>query len=649
MFFKTEEEIYEKKYFNSIKNIDKFWKKQLNILDWIKKPEIISNYSFKKPVSIKWFEDSKLNVSYNCIDRHLKKKGDKTAIIWESDDLSISKKITYNQLHSKVSKLANILKKQGIKKRDIVIIYLPNIPEAIYSILACTRIGAIHSVVFSGFSAESLNKRIQDSNAKLLITANQSIRAGKITNLKQNVDDALLNIKSVKNVLVIKRTTEKVFMSKNRDLDYETEMKKISDNCNLSIQNGEDPLFILYTSGSTGTSKGIVHTTAGYLLYSTYTFKKVFNYKKNDIYWCTADVGWITGHSYLVYGPLSNGATIMMHEGTPFYPNAKVHFDLIDKYKINIYYTAPTAIRALIKQDDKILESSKRTSLKALGSVGEPLNSSAWTWYFEKIGKSKCNIVDTWWQTETGGIMFSPLIRSKIKKQTGVGKSILGTSPILFDENGKEVINSNQIGNLCFKTSWPGQARTIWNNHKRFEETYFSKFKGYYFSGDNAKFELTSQTFKVNEDIGIISKKNSLNKNFIISGRVDDIIITAGHNLSSAELENTLNKHKNIIESAVIGFPNEIKGEIIYAFLIIKREEKNINNFEKEIKQFISKKIGPIAKPSKIFIVEDLPKTRSGKIMRRLLRKITLGEKDLGDISTLLDIKVINEIKQLFN
>ncbi len=618
---------YQTNYQESVVNPNKFWKKQAEKLSWIKKPTIIKNTSFKDGVEIKWFEDGQLNICYNCVDRHIEDgKGENIAIIWEGDNPSQSKKITYNELLKEVSIFANILEKNGVKKGDIVIIYMPMILESAYAMLAIARIGAIHSVVFGGFSAKALADRIKNCNPKLIITADESKRGGKNLPLKTNVDEALnINNNHIK-TLIIENTGNKLTSNKN-DIWYHNERKKVSKiHNNLAIINSEDPLFILYTSGSTGAPKGLVHTSAGYLLYSALTFQTVFDYKPNEVYWCSADIGWITGHSYVIYGPLTNGATTLMFEGTPTYPDASRFWQVIDKHKVNSFYTAPTAIRALMKEGDKYLENSSRSSLRILGTVGEPINPEAWHWYYEKVGKNNCFIVDTWWQTETGGHMITPIPNHITTKPSCATLPFFGVQTVILNNEGKELAGKAQ-GNLCIKDSWPSQARTIFGDHKRFIETYFSKFKGYYFTGDGAKRD---------ED-----------NYFRIIGRVDDVLNVSGHRIGTAEIEAALNKHEKTCESAVVGFPHDIKGEGIYAFVILNKGEIGDDNLVKSLKNLVRKEIGAIAIPEIIHFVSDLPKTRSGKIMRRIIKKIVIDDIDnLGDLSTLTNPQIINELKK---
>ena len=618
---------YKNNYEESIKNPDKFWRKQAKKLDWIKSPKIIKNTSFENDVKIKWFEDGELNVCYNCVDRHVENgKGENIAIIWEGDNPQDSKKITYNELLEEVSIVANILEKNGVKKGDVVIIYMPMILESAYVMLACARIGAVHSVVFGGFSSKALCDRIKNCKPKLIITADESKRGGKNIPLKNNVDEALKQISYDIKTLIIRNTSAEIKINKN-DIWYHEEKKQVKKiHANLAKMNSEDPLFILYTSGSTGAPKGLVHTSAGYLVYSALTFAVDFDYKFQEIFWCTADIGWITGHSYVIYGPLANGATTLMFEGVPTYPDASRLWQVIDKHQVNIFYTAPTAIRALIKEGDEYLENSSRKSLRILGSVGEPINPNAWIWYNEKVGKNNCFIVDTWWQTETGGHMISPIPGHIQAKPSCATLPFFGVQLAILDDKGEE-LKGEEPGNLCIKDSWPSQARTIFGDHERFIKTYFSQFKGYYFTGDGAK---------IDED------------NYIrITGRVDDVLNVSGHRIGTAEVEAALNKNEKVSESAVVGFPHEIKGEAIYAFVILNKGEKSDENLEKDLKNLVRKEIGAIAIPEIIHFVSDLPKTRSGKIMRRIIRKIaTKDYENLGDLSTLTNPQIIDELKK---
>lgn len=617
---------YQQKYQLSISEPEKFWQEEAQRLSWIKEPNIIKNTSFNDDIKIKWFEDGQLNACYNCIDRHvLAGNGDKTAIIWEGDDPSKSRNISYSQLLDEVCIFANILEKNGVTRGDRVIIYMPMIPEAAYTMLACARIGAIHCVVFGGFSASALAGRIEDCDPKLIITADESVRGGRVTSLKQNVNDALASLRSNIKTLVIRHTGNKINWFEGRDVWYHEEKENASKtHQNILPMNAEDPFFILYTSGSTGKPKGILHTTAGYLLYSAITFAYAFDYKENDIFWCTADIGWITGHSYTIYGPLLNGATTLMFEGVPNYPDPSRFWKVIDKHNVNSFYTAPTAIRALIKEGDQYVKSTSKKSLRILGSVGEPINPEAWQWYHDIAGEGRCAVVDTWWQTETGGHMILPL-PGYVKAKPGFATlPFFGVKPALLNNEGKEITGEGE-GNLCIADSWPGQARSIYKNHGRFKETYFDKFPGFYFSGDGAKRDSDGY--------------------FRITGRTDDVIKVSGHRIGTAEVEAAINESPKVSESAVIGVPHEIKGEAIYAFVILKQNEKADDNLKNELKQLIRKQIGPIATPEFIQFISDLPKTRSGKIMRRIIRKIAAGEyEDLGDLSTLTNPQIVEEL-----
>lgn len=632
--FITESE-YETLYQQSISDPNTFWKTQADNIEWIKPFTQVKKTSFNLgKVDIKWYEDGTLNVSHNCLDRHLATKGDNIAIIWEGDDPSQSKKITYRELHDQVSRFANVLKAQGIKKGDVVVIYMPMVPEAAVAMLACTRIGAVHSVIFGGFSPEAIAGRIIDSNAKLVITSDEGIRGGKIIPLKRNVDVALQKpeVKTVEKVIVLERTGHHDAWHEGRDIWWHEAVQAANPVCLPEEMNAESPLFILYTSGSTGKPKGVLHTTGGYLVYTTLTFKTVFNYQPNDIFWCTADVGWITGHSYLVYGPLSNGATVVMYEGIPSYPTANRLSQIVDKYNVNILYTAPTAIRALMAQGDVVVENTKRDSLKLLGTVGEPINPQAWIWYHETIGNSHCPIVDTWWQTETGGFLITPLPGAHDLKPGSAMKPFFGVRPALMDNEGNLIEGAGE-GNLVILDSWPSQARTLYGDHARFEEAYFSTFKGTYFSGDAAKRDEDGDLW--------------------ITGRVDDVLNVSGHRLGTAEIESALVAHPKIAEAAVIGVPHDIKGQAIYAYITLNAGETVDQVLYNEVRQWVRNEIGPIATPDFLHATNSLPKTRSGKIMRRILRKIACDEAEqLGDISTLADPSVvqrlINESKALF-
>jgi acetyl-CoA synthetase len=617
---------YDDSYKKSVNNPENFWDElaSQNFI-WNKKWSKVVDWDFKK-AKVSWFKDAKLNITTNCIDRHAKNTPDKTAIIFEPNDpYEKNKLFTYSELLKEVCKMANVLKSMGVKKGDRVCIYLPMIPELAFSVLACARIGAIHSVVFAGFSSQALATRIDDCKSSLIITSDGSYRGKKILNLKAIVDDALDICKTQQKVLLIKRTNELVNLVEKRDFFLEDLIANVDDSCEAEIMDAEDPLFILYTSGSTGKPKGMVHTCGGYMVYTSYTFKNIFQYEEDDVYWCTADIGWITGHSYILYGPLSNGASTIMFEGVPSYPDFSRFWQIIDKYKVNQFYTAPTAIRALAKQGIGHFKDCSLKSLKVLGTVGEPINEEAWQWYNLHVGKDSCPIVDTWWQTETGGILISSIPKIIPDKPTFATKPFIGVQPILLDDKGEELNKPNTVGKLCIKYPWPSIARTIWGNHQRYIDTYFSAFKNMYFTGDGA--------FKDKEG------------NFRITGRVDDVIIVSGHNLGTAPIEDAINEHESIVESAIVGFPHEIKGNALYGFITLKYNPENINHIKTEINSLISEKIGPIAKLDKIQITTGLPKTRSGKIMRRILRKIASNQtEDLGDISTLLNPDVVQEI-----
>ena len=616
-------EQYKSHYKDSIKDPEKYWKNYSSKFLWKKEPSNILKWNFTEP-KVKWFEDGELNITENIFERN-KERGDDTAIIWEPNEPS-EKNITYtyNQLFEEVCSFANVLKKLGVEKGDRVIIYLPMIPEAAISMLACARIGAVHSVVFAGFSASSLSDRINDCKANLVITSDGNFRGNKVIPVKDVVDEALESTTTIDHVLTIKRTSSQVNMKSDRDVWYHEIIKSVDKICEPEKMKSEDLLFILYTSGSTGKPKGVVHTCAGYMIYSQFTFENVFQYEDGDTYWCTADVGWITGHSYIVYGPLLRGAKTIMFEGLPTYPDASRFWKIIDKYKVNQFYTAPTAIRALQSFGNKFLEGFDLSSLKVIGSVGEPINEEAWNWYHDNIGKKKCPVVDTWWQTETGGIMISPLPNIIDCKPTYATLPLPGVQPVLLDNDGVEIKENNVEGNLCIKYPWPSILRTTYGDHKRCKETYFSTFKGYYFTGDGAK----------RDDDGM----------YRILGRVDDVINVSGHRIGTAEVEDAINQDQEVIESAVVGFPHEIKGQGIFGFVIVKDNLKDLDYFSR-IRDMVTKQIGPIAKPDKILVVPGLPKTRSGKIMRRILRKIASNEFDnFGDISTLLNPEIIDQI-----
>ncbi|MBB1580530.1 MULTISPECIES: acetate--CoA ligase [Serratia] len=618
---------YQQYYQQSVQDPETFWGEQGKILDWIKPYSRVKNTSFDPGhISIRWFEDGTLNLAANCLDRHLAERGDQTAIIWEGDDPTQSKKVTYKQLHHDVCQFANVLKKLGVKKGDVVAIYMPMVPEAAVAMLACARIGAVHSVIFGGFSPEAVAGRIIDSNSKLVITADEGLRAGRSVPLKKNVDDALKNpgVKSVTNVVVFKRTGKPGYWQEGRDLWWHELTEGVSADCPPEEMNAEDPLFILYTSGSTGKPKGVLHTTGGYLVYAAMTFKYVFDYHDGDVYWCTADVGWVTGHSYLLYGPLACGAITLMFEGVPNYPGVNRLSQVIDKHQVNILYTAPTAIRALMAEGDKAIEGTKRDSLRIMGSVGEPINPEAWEWYYNKIGNGKCPIVDTWWQTETGGFMITPLPGATELKAGSATRPFFGVQPALVDNVGTPQEGACE-GNLVITDSWPGQARTLFGDHDRFEQTYFSTFKGMYFSGDGAR----------RDEDGY----------YWITGRVDDVLNVSGHRLGTAEIESALVSHPKIAEAAVVGIPHNIKGQAIYAYITLNHGEEPSPELYTEVRNWVRKEIGPIATPDVLHWTDSLPKTRSGKIMRRILRKIAAGDtSNLGDTSTLADPAVVDKL-----
>ena len=623
-------EEYFKVYRKSVREPEIFWEEiaEEHFL-WRKRWNKVLSWDFKKP-EICWFEGAQLNITENCIDRHLVTKGGKTAILFEPNNPNEkAQHITYNELYKKVNQFANVLKQQGVNKGDRVCIYLPMIPELAISLLACARIGAIHSVVFAGFSSTALSTRINDSDCKMVITSDGSYRGSKTIDLKGIVDEALENCPDVENVLVAKRIHSEIFMKEGRDQWLQPLIDQASTECEPTLMDAEDPLFILYTSGSTGKPKGMVHTTAGYMVYTAYTFKNMFQYKENDVYWCTADIGWITGHSYIVYGPLANGATTVMFEGVPSYPDFGRFWDIIQKHKVNQFYTAPTAIRALAKEKIEFVEDYDLSSLKVIGSVGEPINEEAWHWYNDNIGKRNSPVIDTWWQTETGGIMISPIPYVTPTIPTYATLPFIGIQPAIMDDKGKE-LNGNQVeGRLCIKFPWPSIARTIWGDHKRYKETYFSTFENNYFTGDGALRDATGY--------------------YRITGRVDDVIIVSGHNLGTAPIEDAINEHPAVAESAIVGFPHDIKGNALYGYVILKEvgNTRDQNNLRKEINQIITEHIGPIAKLEKIQFTNGLPKTRSGKIMRRILRKIAGGDtSNLGDTSTLLNPEVVEEIIQ---
>ena len=616
---------YEEAYKFALDNPEAFWEKEGKRINWINPYTMVKDVTWSNnDVNIKWFYDGTLNASYNCIDRHLSDKSDQIAIIWEGDDPNESKKITYKELHQKVSKFANMMKHFGVQKGDRVTIYMPMIPEAAYAMLACSRIGAIHSVVFGGFSPDALAGRILDCDSKFLITADEGIRGGKIVPLKVNSDKALEQCPDVKNVFVVKRTGGDIEMKEDRDLWYHEAVELVGDECPPEEMSAEDPLFILYTSGSTGKPKGVLHTTGGYIVYASYTHEIIFDYHDKDIYWCTADVGWVTGHSYIVYGPLANGATTLMFEGVPNYPSNSRFWEVCDKHSVNIFYTAPTAIRALMKEGDAPVKSTSRKSIRLLGTVGEPINPEAWMWYFNIVGEKKCPIVDTWWQTETGATLISPLPGATDLKPGSASKPLPGVRPVLLDSEGNILEGENE-GNLCIADSWPGQMRTVYGDHKRFIETYFSQYDGYYFTGDGCK----------RDEDGY----------YWITGRVDDVINVSGHRMGTAEVESALVSHEKVSEAAVVGFPHEIKGQGIYAYVTLNAGENGNEEIRKELINWVRKEIGPIASPDLIQFAPNLPKTRSGKIMRRILRKIAENDySELGDTSTLAEPMVVDEL-----
>ena len=619
---KSEKE-YQELYKQSIDNPESFWKKIADTFLWKKKWNNILSFDFNKP-EFKWFEGGSLNITENCLDRHLGERADQTAILFEPNDPEeTSQSISYRELYNRVCKFSNVLKNNNIKKGDRVCLYMPMVPELAIAVLACARVGAVHSVVFAGFSSTALAARINDAECKMLITADGSFRGSKTIDLKSISDEALLTCPSIEVSIVLKRINSDITL-KEIDKWWHDEISIVSDECQATPIDSEDPLFILYTSGSTGKPKGMVHSCAGYMVYSGYTFKNVFQYKDGDVYWCTADIGWITGHSYIVYGPLLSGATTVMFEGVPSYPDFGRFWEICEKHSVSHFYTAPTAIRALAKHPISFVQKYNLSSLKVLGTVGEPINEEAWNWYNDNVGDKKCPIVDTWWQTETGGIMISSIAGVTQDKPTFATKPMMGIQPVLLDNNGKEILDPNTNGILAIKYPWPSIARTIYGNHERYKNVYFTAYPGYYFPGDGA--------FR------------DENGNYRITGRVDDVVIVSGHNLGTAPIEDAINLHENVVESALVGFPHDIKGNALYAFVILKDDSK-FENINMEINSLISKTIGPIAKPEKIQLVPGLPKTRSGKIMRRILRKIACGEKDnFGDISTLLNPEIVKQI-----
>jgi acetyl-CoA synthetase len=624
-YIKTEEE-YKKIYEESIKDPEKFWAEKAEQLHWFKKWDIVFTYD-KKNVKFTWFKGGKINMCYNCLDRNLDKRGDKIAIIWQGEPEDDVKKYTYKELHKEVCRFANVLKKKGIKKGERIAIYLPMIPELSIAMLACTRIGVIHSIVFGGFSAESLKDRILDSKCKMLITSDGSLRAGKTIDLKKNADEAVSECDCIKSVIVVKRANNKVNMKEDRDTWWHDEIavSDIKDECEVEEMDAEDPLFILYTSGTTGKPKGVLHTTGGYLIYVYQTFKWIFDYHEEDIYWCTADIGWITGHSYIIYGPLANGATSIMFEGVPTYPEPDRFWKVVEKFKVNIFYTAPTAIRAVARFGDEWPNKHDLNSLRLLGSVGEPINPEAWIWYHKIIGKEKCPIVDTWWQTETGGILITPLPGAMTLKPGSVNKPFPGIEPAILREDGSEA-EVNEGGFLVIKKPWPGLMRTVYGDHQRFIDTYWKKFPGIYLTGDGAKKDKDSD--------------------YWVMGRIDDVINISGHRLGTAEIESALVSHNKVAEAAVVPFPHEIKGQALYAFVTLNKGVKKSEELIKELRDHVAKEIGPIAKPDKIQFADTLPKTRSGKIMRRILKAIAEGKEDVGNITTLADPTVVEVLKR---
>ena len=616
---------YKKKYKLSIKDNEGFWKKEGKRIDWIKPYTKIKDIKYSKTdVRIKWYYDGILNASANCIDRHLRDKQNKTAIIWVGDDPNDSKLISYKQLHENVCKAANGLKEIGIKKGDRVTIYLTMIPELAYVMLACARIGAIHSIIFGGFSPDSISGRINDCKSDYIITADEGVRGGKIIPLKKIADEALMKCPDVKKCIVVKRTGNKINWVDDRDIWYHDIISNASNKCIPEEMNAEDPLFILYTSGSTGKPKGVLHTTGGYMVYTSMTHQYIFDYKKNDIFWCTADIGWVTGHSYIIYGPLSNGATTIMYEGVPNYPDSSRWWQIVDKYKVNIFYTAPTALRALMREGAGPVKKTSRKTLKLLGTVGEPINPEAWLWYYKVVGESRCPIVDTWWQTETGGILITPQPGAIDLKPGSVTKPFYGIKPVIVDEQGK-ILQGACSGKLCIADSWPGQMRTIYGDHQKFIDTYFSQFDGKYFTGDGCRRDKDGY--------------------YWITGRVDDVIIVSGHNLGTAEIESAFVAHPKVAEAAVVGYPHDIKGNGLYCYVTLNAGENPSGELERDLKLWVRKQIGPIATPDLIQFAPGLPKTRSGKIMRRILRKIAANEHDqLGDTSTLADPTVVKSL-----
>ena len=622
-------ESYEKVYKDSVENNEAFWAETAKRIDWFKFPTLIKDVSFDKAdLHIKWYEDGVLNACYNCIDRHLDSRGDQVAIIWEGDEPTVDAKITYRELHAKVSKMANVFKKHGVGKGDRVAIYMPMVPEAAYAMLACARIGAVHSIVFGGFSPDALAGRIIDCEAKLVITCDEGKRGGRKVPLKDNVDAACAiegTMNSLDTVVVIKHTGGDIEWTPGRDVWYHEEVDTVEDECPCEEMNAEDPLFILYTSGSTGKPKGVLHTTGGYMVFASYTHEIVFDYHDGDIYWCTADVGWVTGHSYIVYGPLANGAITLMFEGVPSYPDSSRFWQVVDKHQVNIFYTAPTAIRALMRDGEEPVKKTSRASLRLLGSVGEPINPEAWDWYHQVAGDGRCPIVDTWWQTETGGILISPLPGATDLKPGSATKPLPGVMPAIYDDQGNRLDETATSGLLVLEDSWPGQMRTVYGDHQRFVDTYFSVIPGTYFAGDGAR----------RDEDGY----------YWITGRVDDVLNVSGHRMGTAEIESALVAHEAVSEAAVVGYPHDIKGEGIYAYVTLLSDVEPTEELRKELRTWVRKEIGPIASPDLIQWAPGLPKTRSGKIMRRILRKIAANDYgNLGDTSTLAEPGVVNQL-----
>ena len=617
-------EEYKKEYLRSISNPEDFWAEKANSISWIKKFTKTKDSTFEKDANIKWFLDGTLNVSFNCLDRHLKERASKTAIIWESDDPNVSKKITYKELYEEVCKFSNGLRSIGVKKGDRVTIYMPMIPEAAIAMLSCARLGAIHSVVFGGFAPESLRNRLDDCSSTFIITANEGIRGGKKIPLLANVKEALKGYKKIKKNIIVKRTSNEDHFEDKNDIWYDDLIANQPKEFKPVEQDSEDPLFILYTSGSTGKPKGVLHTTAGYLLHASLSHKIIFNLQEEDIYWCTADVGWVTGHSYIVYGPLCNGGTTLMFEGIPTFPTAARFWEVIDKFQVNIFYTAPTAIRALMGLGDDFVKKTKRSSLRILGTVGEPINPEAWKWYYDIVGEGRCPVIDTWWQTETGAALISPITGTTPLKPGSATLPFYGVEPVIVDNDGK-VLEGACEGNLCITSSWPGMMRTVYNDHKRFIDTYFSSFKGKYFTGDGCK----------RDEDGY----------YWITGRVDDVINVSGHRLGTAEVESALVLHEKVSEAAVVGYPHDIKGQGIYAYITLMKGQEYTDQLKKELVSWVRSVIGPIASPDIIQWAPNLPKTRSGKIMRRILRKVASKEEEaIGDVSTLNEPEVVEEL-----